>query len=387
MIQAASALEYLHASGLIHADVAARNLCLVHEHNRIVCKLTDFGLSKRLDPAHEHIRGGPKALSTLHDELVTTKASPLSFKFPEGVFARTGDAFPEPARITTNGCLRRRTSERIDMATVRRRLQDCSLCDAAMWEQDQVHEWLYRMGVPRDEAVLDSDLFASVSNFDELCSELIDDNYRADYLDPEVHAGFTPDLSRRIVIELKAMKDLLAFKDHEGEGWQRSIAGSSKDDFAWMSKYQAAPRTRRRRLRRNRRTSQGIPQLGGRRHSQQRISELYAGENTSLYTTGTDEPSTSVSSSTQSTSEGATAWASGGESKAQPVEDEQSLSIEMMPPDPGAQKSRRGEGKSEERIGLRQADELGGRKMWQGNPLSASEGSKGSSAGSVLPTS
>eukprot|EP00947_MAST-08B_sp_MAST-8B-sp1_P001743 g1743.t1 len=323
MIQAASALEYLHASGLVHADVAARNLCLVHANNRIVCKLTDFGLSKRLDPelncywlprgqpmplwwtapeslpvrdnfqaspatgakvrggpqrtglkltpandvwsfgvtiweieAHatmaslqrpfKHIAGGDsKSLTNLYDELMTKKASALAFKFPQGVFAAPGTAFPDPARIASNGCLRLRESERFDMAKVRRRLQDCALCDAAAWEQAQVHEWLYQMGAPRDEQVLDSDLFASITTFEELCNELIDDNYRADYLDPEVHPGFTPELSRRIVVELKGIKELLSFKDHEGTGWQNDISGTSPEEFAWMTKYQTAPRSAR----------------------------------------------------------------------------------------------------------------------------------------------
>ena len=49
MIEVASALEYMHASGLIHADVAARNLCLCHYQGRVVCKLTDFGLTRRVD--------------------------------------------------------------------------------------------------------------------------------------------------------------------------------------------------------------------------------------------------------------------------------------------------------------------------------------------------
>eukprot|EP00947_MAST-08B_sp_MAST-8B-sp1_P001744 g1744.t1 len=250
MIQAASALEYLHASGLVHADVAARNLCLVHANNRIVCKLTDFA------------------------------------------------AFPDPARIATNGCLRLRESERFDMAKVRRRLQDCSLCDAPAWQQAQVHEWLYQMGAPRDEQVLDSDLFASITTFEELCNELIDDNYRADYLDPEVHPGFTPELSRRIVVELKGIKDLLSFKDHEGEAWQNECSGLPAEEFAWMAKYQAAPRSARQKRRglRNFGSSsrgQSSSRQLDRDRNESRLSELYASEG-SLYTTGVvEEPASS----------------------------------------------------------------------------------------------
>ena len=64
-------------------------------------------------------------------------------------------------------------------------------------EQFSLHEWLYRMGAPRDEEVLETDLFQSISKFEELCSELLDDSYRADYLDPDAHEGFTPELSLR----------------------------------------------------------------------------------------------------------------------------------------------------------------------------------------------
>eukprot|EP00947_MAST-08B_sp_MAST-8B-sp1_P005138 g5138.t1 len=82
------------------------------------------------------------------------------------------------------------------------------------------------MGVPRDENVVKTDLFESITKFDELCSELIDDSYRADYLDPDVHKGFTAELSRRIVVELKGMKDLVAFKDHE-----TAISDKTRHDF------------------------------------------------------------------------------------------------------------------------------------------------------------
>eukprot|EP00947_MAST-08B_sp_MAST-8B-sp1_P001346 g1346.t1 len=50
MIEIASALEYMHASNLIHADLAARNLCLYHSKTGVSCKVTDFGLSHSIDP-------------------------------------------------------------------------------------------------------------------------------------------------------------------------------------------------------------------------------------------------------------------------------------------------------------------------------------------------
>eukprot|EP00947_MAST-08B_sp_MAST-8B-sp1_P004171 g4171.t1 len=50
MIEIASALEYMHASNLIHADLAARNLVLYHSKTGIGCKVTDFGLSHSIDP-------------------------------------------------------------------------------------------------------------------------------------------------------------------------------------------------------------------------------------------------------------------------------------------------------------------------------------------------
>eukprot|EP00947_MAST-08B_sp_MAST-8B-sp1_P005008 g5008.t1 len=322
MIEAAAALEYVHACGLIHADVAARNLCLVHAHDRIVCKLTDFGLSKRLDPDHQalrlnmandvwsfgvtmweieahatmsalqrpfkHIASGTGALATLHDELMTKKAT-LSFKFTGGIFSTPGTAFSEPSRLAATGCLRLRPSERFDMAKVRRRLQDCSLCDVAAWEQDQIHEWLYRMGAPRDEEVLETDLFQSISSFEELCSELIDDNYRADYLDPEIHEGFTPELSRRIVVELKGMVELSRFKDQEGSGWPAEdvTADCNPEAFAWMSSYQTAAGFDTKGHRRNLTASslRSNPGMRAPTESSARLSELYAGDG-DLYTSG-----------------------------------------------------------------------------------------------------
>eukprot|EP00947_MAST-08B_sp_MAST-8B-sp1_P001745 g1745.t1 len=246
MIQAASALEYLHA-----------------------------------------------ALVKLHNELMTNRASALAFKFPTGVFAAPGIAFPDPARIATNGCLRLRESERFDMAKVRRKLQDCSLFDAAAWEQAQVHEWLYQMGAPRDEQALESELFASITTFDELCNELIDDNYRADYVNAQAHPGFTPELSRRIVVELKGIKELLSFKDHEGEAWQKEISGTSPEEFAWMAKYQAAPRSARRKRGRLRSSSNSSSksQRFYRGRLKTRVSELYGSESDSsfLYATGSEQ--------------------------------------------------------------------------------------------------
>ena len=53
MIEVAAALEYMHASNLIHADVAARNLVLCHSKTGVSCKLTDFGLSHTMDPVEK----------------------------------------------------------------------------------------------------------------------------------------------------------------------------------------------------------------------------------------------------------------------------------------------------------------------------------------------
>ena len=172
------------------------------------------------------------------------------------------------------------------MIKVRQRLQDCSLCEAADWDQQQIHEWLYQMGAPRDAEVLKSDLFVSITTFDELCNELMDDSFRADYLDPEVHEGFTPQLSRRILVELKGIKELMFFKAHADDAWQKDITGAPPEEFAWMSKHQAAPRAPRRHGHR-RQNASSSPRLA-RRSTQIVISELYAGEG-SLYTTGTTE--------------------------------------------------------------------------------------------------
>ena len=356
MIQAASALEYLHECGLIHADVAARNLCLVHADDRIVCKLTDFGLSKRLNSdgiywlprgqplplwwtapeclpvqsnfhslpssssadniqglklarandvwsfgvtmweieAHAtmptvqrpfgHVAGGPGALGTLYNELMTHKAAALAFKFMGGIFDGPGTAFPGPSQIATMGCLRLREEERFNMSKVRQRLQACSICDAKAWGQEQVHQWLYQMGAPWDQQALGTDLFTSLTSFEELCSELIDDNYRGDYLDEKAHPGFSPELSRRILVELKGIQDLLAFKAHEGEGWSEKIAGARPEEFDWMSRYQAVPRSKKRRRRRN---ESDVTRLRDRNDTGSRLSDLYASESNSLYTTGT----------------------------------------------------------------------------------------------------
>ena len=53
MIEVAAALEYMHASNLIHADVAARNLVLCHSKTGVSCKLSDFGLSHAIDPSQQ----------------------------------------------------------------------------------------------------------------------------------------------------------------------------------------------------------------------------------------------------------------------------------------------------------------------------------------------
>eukprot|EP00947_MAST-08B_sp_MAST-8B-sp1_P000786 g786.t1 len=45
MIEIAAALEYMHNFDLIHADVAARNLCMCIQKERVVCKLADFGFA------------------------------------------------------------------------------------------------------------------------------------------------------------------------------------------------------------------------------------------------------------------------------------------------------------------------------------------------------
>ena len=174
------------------------------------------------------------------------------------------------------------------MAKVRRRLQDCSLCEVPSWEQSQVHEWLYRMGAPKDEEALETDLFQSISSFEELCSELIDDNYRADYLDPKAHDGFTPDLSRRVVVELKGLVELSQFKDKEGSDWPaEDVAKDCKPEaFAWMSSYQTSKGFQRsRRLPRLQTTAQLNDAGRSRTENYVRLSALYAGDG-NLYTSG-----------------------------------------------------------------------------------------------------
>ena len=44
-----SALCYLHSINIVHNDVHPRNLLLSYNKNSVVWKLTDMGLSKRLD--------------------------------------------------------------------------------------------------------------------------------------------------------------------------------------------------------------------------------------------------------------------------------------------------------------------------------------------------
>ena len=154
------------------------------------------------------------------------------------------------------------------------------------------------MGAPRDEEVLETDLFQSISKFEELCSELLDDSYRADYLDPDAHEGFTPELSRRIAVELKGMVELVEFKErNNGGGWPGDVAApdAAPERFAWMLQYQAKPGSgAKERGRRSGgsigKTSQVVGAGGGGGGSEQQspwLSELYADDG-DLYTSGTD---------------------------------------------------------------------------------------------------
>ncbi|EDQ84656.1 uncharacterized protein MONBRDRAFT_34608, partial [Monosiga brevicollis MX1] len=56
LCQLASALAYLHQRPMIHRDLAARNALLVSED---VCKLSDFGLSRRLKTEEDYYRPQP----------------------------------------------------------------------------------------------------------------------------------------------------------------------------------------------------------------------------------------------------------------------------------------------------------------------------------------
>ncbi len=53
MIEIASAIEYMHANRVIHCDIAARNVCLCNDGDRINAMLTDFGLSRFVDSQGE----------------------------------------------------------------------------------------------------------------------------------------------------------------------------------------------------------------------------------------------------------------------------------------------------------------------------------------------
>ena len=105
-------------------------------------------------------------------------------------------------------------------------------------------------------------------------------------------SGFTAELSRRILVELKGMKDLIDFRD--SRDWQKEAPKTSPDEFLWMTNYQAAPHSTRQRWRRHR--TSNVSQLsgaGGARistGSSVRVDSLYAGIG-GLYTTGSDEGS------------------------------------------------------------------------------------------------
>ena len=310
MIEIAAALEYMHNFDLIHADVAARNLCMCLQKDRVVCKLADFGMSRRvsstgyddtrcfplpkgspvpmwwsapeclpvqanfvdgatvygasdssevllLTPANDVWSFGvtmwevellvatgkyarPYAdqiskgdLALVYNKL-RTKQAKLDFNKFQSATADKAATFRDPGEIALACCLRVRPWERASMTTIRHRLQNSTLCQAPEWSQDDVHEWFYRMGVPR--AAEDSDLL-SLGSFADLCSELLNDKYRPDYLDPRIHPDFTLALSSRIVDELKALQVLDEFKgsDDWPQGMYDKDAASS---FDWLKRYQ-----------------------------------------------------------------------------------------------------------------------------------------------------
>ena len=297
MIEIAAALEYVHACGLIHADVAARNLCLCHRQNRIACKLTDFGMSRRVDPELDAyllpmgqpvpmLWAAPECLPAdanfkevksrqVHKALPMTQANDVwSFgvtmweiealaatgehrrpysgrvtpRTPTGVLSSKLSAkaltldFDFPRAITTSTtvrdvashyCLRIRPKARGLMSTVRCRLQEAELCRAEVWGLSEVQEWLLALGAPRDAK--DADLF-TLHSYDVLCKELLDDKYRPDYIDPEVHEAFTVAFSNRVVLEIKGLQTLVLFA--KSKDWPEGALDGHPQRYTWMTKLQ-----------------------------------------------------------------------------------------------------------------------------------------------------
>eukprot|EP00947_MAST-08B_sp_MAST-8B-sp1_P004481 g4481.t1 len=314
MIEVAAALEYMHASNLIHADVSARNLVLCHSKTGVSCKLTDFGLSHAIDPSEQayllprgqpvplrwmapeclpcdanfaswtdsgnsNIGGGgggggggngrgPKvnqilrltpandvwgfgvtlweieglaangelteplgevSIDTLYKDLVSKKAK-LDFKS----WTRRDkviDTFKDPAEVALKSCLRVRPWARATMTDIRRRLQAAAHCDAKEWEQNEINQWLDRMGAPRVDG---ADLW-DIDEYELLMEEILSDDTRPEYM-AQLKQGIAGEmllpLSNRLGGELAGISELSAFM--EGDSWPRGNIGGHPERFTWM---------------------------------------------------------------------------------------------------------------------------------------------------------
>ena len=295
MIEVAAALEYMHASNLIHADVAARNLCLSTSSTGISCKLADFGKARYIDPQQKAylmpqgervpIRWfAPECLPTqinfcktsaddeqeylpltqandvwsfgvcvweveklaangeLDAPFHTTKDSDLH----KGFLARqvrldfdfcgrnddTIQTFQTLAEVAHKMCTRVRTGMRAKMAEVRRSLQAASLCECKDWHQGTIHLWLGRMGAPRVE---DADLW-NIDSYKLLMSEILNDEQRPDYM-AELRESMDDEsvlqLSTRLAAELSGLSELVSFV--EGSKWPEGYATGHPEKFKWMA--------------------------------------------------------------------------------------------------------------------------------------------------------
>eukprot|EP00947_MAST-08B_sp_MAST-8B-sp1_P004841 g4841.t1 len=233
MIETAAALEYVHACGLIHADIAARNLCLVHAHDRIVCKLTDFGLSKRLDP-DEKCYWLPRG-----------HAVPLWWTAPECLPVRDNFTSPPSSSTSQHQALRLTTAN------------DVWSFGVTMWEIE-AHATMSTIQRPFKD--IKSGPGALTKLYDELMTKQKN---------------------------VPGLVDLAHFKDNEDSDWPVEVADDCNPDaFVWMSSYQTSKGFQRgRRLRQNQITAQMKDAGRSRTENYVRLSALYAGDG-SLYTSG-----------------------------------------------------------------------------------------------------
>jgi serine/threonine protein kinase len=75
LLDTASGLDYLHSIGVVHGDLKTANVLLkgsTRDARGVTCKITDFGLSRVLDPEATHISTGTYGECIFTVEAVST---------------------------------------------------------------------------------------------------------------------------------------------------------------------------------------------------------------------------------------------------------------------------------------------------------------------------